>query len=71
MQIFKQVSYVQTQEGWQTYVFPIEGGFLRYKLLTTLAELEQAKKQCTLQGWKITNATTLVNQMNKITKCKY
>ncbi|MBD2180328.1 MULTISPECIES: hypothetical protein [Oscillatoriales] len=64
MRIFKQVSYVEMPQGWQTYVFPVYGGFRRYKLLKTLTELEQAKENCVRQGWKMTNATSLVNKMN-------
>ncbi|CAD5989609.1 hypothetical protein PCC9214_05612 [Planktothrix tepida] len=68
MQVFKQVSYVQILKGWQTYVFPVSGGFLRYKLLTTSQELEEAKERCHLEGWKIIDATRLVKQLNKISR---
>lgn len=66
MRVFKQVSYVEISQGWQTYVFPVYGGFRRYKLLKTLTEFEQAKESCTKQGWKMTNATSLVNRMNSL-----
>ncbi|MFB2877772.1 hypothetical protein [Floridanema aerugineum] len=64
MRVFKQVSYVQISQGWQTYVFPVRGGFVRYKLLPTLRDFEQAKENCIRQGWKIINATSLVKKMN-------
>lgn len=64
MRVFKQVSYVQISQGWQTYVFPVRGGFQRYKLLPTPRDFEQAKENCIRQGWKITNATSLVKKMN-------
>jgi hypothetical protein len=69
MQIYKRVSYVQVAQGWQTYVYPVNGGFIRYKLLTSTEALADAIAQCQKSGWIVNNATTLVRQLNAKTQC--
>jgi DNA-binding transcriptional regulator YhcF (GntR family) len=66
--ILKQVSYVQVNQGWQTYVFELNFRPIPYKFLANQRELEQAIHKCQQAGWTITNASNLLQKMNQ--KCQ-
>jgi hypothetical protein len=70
MQIYKRVSYVRVTEGWQTYIYPISGGFLRYKLIVSSEALALAIDRCEKTGWQMHNATNLVRQLSAPTKSR-
>lgn len=71
MKIYKRISYVQVNAGWQTYIHPVDKEFLRFKLLTTQSELTAAIAQCKQAGWQVINATKLVEKLNSITHKPY
>lgn len=48
-----------------TYIFPIWGQYIRYKILTQ-QELEVALNKCKLAGWKVSNIIKLSNKMLEI-----
>lgn len=50
MQVYKRISFIQLNSGWQTYVFPVQGGHLRYKFIATNKELNIAIKRCQESG---------------------
>jgi DNA-binding transcriptional regulator YhcF (GntR family) len=64
--ILKQVSYIEVNEGWQTYVFDLNLKSIRYKLLTNKEELETAINNCKKANWSMTNATKLVHSLNRL-----
>lgn len=66
MRVYKRVSYVQIDSGWQTYIHPVNGEFIRFKLIETPDELETAIARCKQAGWQIVNATNLVKKMNSV-----
>ncbi len=71
MLVYKRISYVQIEDGYQTYIHPVSrdsGEFIRYKLLKTKDELEDALNKCIAAGWLVVNATNLVNKMNSVTR---
>ena len=64
--IRKQVTYLEVNQGWQTYVFDLNFKPIKYKLLTNKSELEIAINNCKNANWSITNGTNLVRTMNKL-----
>ena len=71
MTVNKLITYVQVDGGWQTYLHPTSGGFIRYKFLKTPTQLESAINQCKQAGWKIVNATSIVKKFNSVTSKRY
>lgn len=67
MLVYKRISYVQIENGYQTYIHPFSGEFIRYKLLKNKDELEDALNKCREAGWLVVNVTNLVNKMNSVT----
>ncbi|MBW4642655.1 MAG: hypothetical protein KME52_19425 [Desmonostoc geniculatum HA4340-LM1] len=67
MLVYKRISYIQTENGYQTYIHPVYRNFIRYKLLNNKDELEDALNKCREAGWLMVNATNLVNKMNSLT----
>jgi len=68
MLVYKRISYVQIEDGYQTYIHPVYEEFIRYKLLKTKDELEDALNKCREAGWLVVNATNIVNKMNSVTR---
>ncbi|MGH2416261.1 MAG: hypothetical protein ACRDEA_21735 [Microcystaceae cyanobacterium] len=63
MKVLKRVSYIQTQNGWQTYLLTSNFHPIRYKFISSKEELESVIARCQQQGWKITEATKLVQAL--------
>lgn len=63
---YKRMAYCQIDKTkYVTYIFPIWGQYMRYKILTQ-QELEVALTKCKLAGWKVSNITKLSNKMLEI-----
>ncbi len=71
MALDKRITYVRVDGGWQTYLHPTDGGFVRYKLLQTSTQLEVAIARCKQAGWKIIDATNLVRKFNSVAPKRY
>lgn len=71
MALDKRITYVRVDGGWQTYLHPIDGGFVRYKFLQTSTQLEVAIARCKQAGWKIIDATNLIRKLNSVTPKRY
>ncbi|NEU71732.1 hypothetical protein PI95_003805 [Hassallia byssoidea VB512170] len=59
---YKRMAYCQLEDKFVTYIFPVSGGHIRYKILNP-SEIKTAIFQCNKAGWKVINATNLVNKM--------
>ena len=68
MTYLKQVSYIKLKDGYQTYVFKENLDPVRYKFFHTSEELNDAIEKAKNQGWKVINATKIVNRLNRRTK---
>ncbi len=68
MSYLKQVSYIELQRGYQTYIFKTNLDPIRYKFFPTSEELNQAIEKARNQGWKVINATKTVNRLNRQSK---
>ncbi len=68
MSYLQRVSYVEQQNGYQTYLFTTNLEPIRYKFFSTKEELNEALEKAKEKGWKIINATKLVNQLNRLIK---
>jgi hypothetical protein len=66
MALNKRITYVRVDGGWQTYLHPINGGFVRYKFLQSSTQLEAAIARYKQAGWKIINATNLIRKFNSV-----
>ncbi|MBE9017558.1 hypothetical protein IQ272_15710 [Chroococcidiopsidales cyanobacterium LEGE 13417] len=71
MALDKRITYVRVDGGWQTYLHPIDRGFVRYKFLQTSTQLEVAIARCKQAGWKIIDATNLIRKLNSVTPKRY
>ena len=68
MTYLKQMSYVELKDGYQTYIFKDNLDPVRYKFFHTSEELNDAIEKAKNQGWKVINATKIVNRLNRRTK---
>ena len=70
MLVYNFITYVQTGDGYQTYIHPEIGEFERYKFLNSKEELQDALNKCKAAGWSMVNATSVAIQMNSMASTK-
>ena len=70
MLVYNLITYVQTGNGYQTYIHPEVGEFERYKFLNSEEELQDALSRCKAAGWSMVNATSVAIQMNSMARRK-
>lgn len=65
MTYLKQVSYIELNNGFQTYIFKTNLEPIRYKFFSTTEALNDALEKAKCQGWKVINATKTVNRLSR------
>jgi DNA-binding transcriptional regulator YhcF (GntR family) len=68
MLIQKRLSYVQIGKGYQTYIFTPDGQYHSYKYFDSKEELEQSIAKAKEAGFKVVDATKIVQFFNRRTK---
>ncbi|WP_041934307.1 hypothetical protein [Gloeothece verrucosa] len=62
------MSYLEILGGYQTYLFTPNCEPIKYKFFSTKEELDKAIQACYKAGWKVSNATPVVNFFMRLSR---